>query len=262
MHSLPNSIPVMPICVALFVSFMHQHGYAGSTIATYLSPISYVHKIQSLPDPIAHFLVQKALIGVRNLTRVSDIRLPITLPLLDRMCQCLPIVCGSPYNRCLYKAMFLLAFFGFLRVGEMCCTNGPTHNILSIGNIVILPIEGISITFTHYKHSKGKRHIIKVSSRGSINCPVKALQSYIYLRGQQPGPLFATASQLPVSRNAFTKILRDCINFLGMDSTFYKSHSFRIGAATYAAQCGMSDDRIRYMGRWASQAFIRYIRLG
>ena len=37
--------------------------------------------------------------------------------------------------------------------------------------------------------------------------------------------------------------------------------SFRIGAATYAAEQGISDTKIRHMGRWKSDAFKKYIRI-
>ncbi len=39
-----------------------------------------------------------------------------------------------------------------------------------------------------------------------------------------------------------------------------KGHSFRIGAATFAAERGFSDAQIRSMGRWQSDAFRKYIR--
>ena len=41
----------------------------------------------------------------------------------------------------------------------------------------------------------------------------------------------------------------------------YKGHSFRIGAASPAAECGYSETQIRLLGRWKSDAFKKYIRL-
>lgn len=41
----------------------------------------------------------------------------------------------------------------------------------------------------------------------------------------------------------------------------YKGHSFRIGAASHAADRGLSDAQIRALGRWKSNAFQRYIRV-
>jgi hypothetical protein len=39
------------------------------------------------------------------------------------------------------------------------------------------------------------------------------------------------------------------------------NNSFRIGAATHAAQMGKSDDEIMTMGRWKSDSYKRYIRI-
>ena len=38
------------------------------------------------------------------------------------------------------------------------------------------------------------------------------------------------------------------------------NHSFRIGAATWAAAKGFTDTQIRQLGRWKSNAFLNYIR--
>ena len=46
----------------------------------------------------------------------------------------------------------------------------------------------------------------------------------------------------------------------GLDPSRYKGHSFRIGAASYAADRGFSDAQIRMLGRWKSNAFLCYIR--
>jgi len=40
----------------------------------------------------------------------------------------------------------------------------------------------------------------------------------------------------------------------------FSSHSFRIGAATVAAQRGIPDHQIQLMGRWTSNAYQLYIR--
>lgn len=42
--------------------------------------------------------------------------------------------------------------------------------------------------------------------------------------------------------------------FANYDANTYKSHSFMIGAATTAHMLGLSDSKIRAMGRWHSRA--------
>ena len=66
---------------------------------------------------------------------------------------------------------------------------------------------------------------------------------------------------LPVRRGYFCAILARAIRLCGLNPNRYKGHSFRIGAASDAAEKGMSEAQIRVLGRWKSNAFMRYIRL-
>ena len=53
--------------------------------------------------------------------------------------------------------------------------------------------------------------------------------------------------------------VRQAIGALGLNSQNYAGHSFRIGAATAAAECGVEDSVIKALGRWKSSAFQVYI---
>ena len=54
--------------------------------------------------------------------------------------------------------------------------------------------------------------------------------------------------------------LQRCLAYCGLDTSRYKSHSFRIGGACHAADRGYSDGQIRALGRWKSDAFKVYLR--
>ena len=84
---------------------------------------------------------------------------------------------------------------------------------------------------------------------------------YLSLRGYKPGPLFMISHGHPVSRTTFTDQLSLALKFCGLNPARYKGHSFRIGAASHAADRGLSDTQIRVLGRWPSNAFHRYIRV-
>ena len=70
-----------------------------------------------------------------------------------------------------------------------------------------------------------------------------------------------TQARQPVSRKAFADLLALVFRHFGLPLGKYKSHSFRIGAASMAAEQGLSDAQIRLMGRWKSNAFKKYIRI-
>ena len=87
------------------------------------------------------------------------------------------------------------------------------------------------------------------------------LSRFLKVRGPFKGPLFPFANASPVTRNYLCQYLGKTLQWPGLDPTKYKSHSFRIGAATTAADMGMSETQIQLMGRWKSTAFRRYIRI-
>ena len=58
----------------------------------------------------------------------------------------------------------------------------------------------------------------------------------------------------------FVESMRTALTQAGYKAKDYAGHSFRIGAATTAAQRGIQDSLIKTLGRWESSAYTRYIR--
>ena len=63
------------------------------------------------PDPTKSFLIQKLLTALSR--QRADVRLPITRPVLHELLRSLRQTNSLAFQRCLYSAMFLLAFYGF-----------------------------------------------------------------------------------------------------------------------------------------------------
>ena len=122
-------------------------------------------------------------------------------------------------------------------------------------------LAAFKLTFGNFKHSYNERPFSVVVSRHPHSCPVDLLSKYLTLRGSGPGPIFISLDGLPVSRSNFSQRLSMAIQLCGLAPSRYKGHSFRIGAASHAADRGLSDAQIRALGRWKSNAFLRYIRV-
>jgi hypothetical protein len=254
-----DSLPLNHFHVAQFISYLRLLGMAPNTIISYISAIGYVHKIKGVTDPTSTTLVQKLICATVRVNPKNDNRLPITDILLIRMVQSLNSVISVPYYRALFRAMFAVAFFGLMRIGEITKTN-QGQNVLQLGQVKISK-DKVVITITKFKHNNGNPMDILLGAHDQKDiCPVKAIHQYLSFRGGHVGPLFCFPDGNPVTREFFVKRLTACVKFCGMDAARYKTHSFRIGSASYYASMGYSDSQIRILGRWKSDAFKRYIR--
>ena len=59
--------------------------YSSSSVTTYISAISYVHKLAGVADPTEAPLIIQILKRYRKLTPITDVRLPIILPVLRNL---------------------------------------------------------------------------------------------------------------------------------------------------------------------------------
>ncbi|VDI80146.1 Hypothetical predicted protein [Mytilus galloprovincialis] len=259
--------PSTSIMIAHFISFLFLKNYQPSTIASYISAISFVHKLNFWSDPTDSFFIKKIIKGAQNLRSSSDNRLPITKEILSKLVAAIPVVVQSPYNQILLRAMMSLAFYCFLRIGEMAVkSESRKNNVIQLSDLNIEFENKVSkrmtVTMRNYKHSDMQPKTISIDKNTSnIACPVMAMSSYLNLVKHNSGPLFQFPCGTPVSYAFFSASLKAVLNFVGLNTQLYKGHSFRIGAATSAAAKGVSLEVIQQMGRWKSNAVKNYIRL-
>ena len=92
-------------------------------------------------------------------------------------------------------------------------------------------------------------------------CPVASMAAFLVRRGSRQGPLFQFENGQFLTRQRFVSKVQAALQKAGIDPSRYQGHSFRIGAATTAAERGFEDSLIKTLGRWDSTAYMRYIRI-
>ena len=164
----------------------------------------------------------------------------------------------------LFKSVFSLAFHVIFRVGELtvgskCAKNHTvTVNNVSVNNGMLEIYLATSKT-----DQFGSGTILQICPQENQKvCPVFALLNYMKVRPLVECLLFCHFDGRPLSKYQFSALLKKSLAVLGLAEANFKSHSFRIGMATTLAMEGMSDENIKFLGRWKSNSsYLRYIRI-
>ncbi|KAL5510124.1 hypothetical protein EMCRGX_G005615 [Ephydatia muelleri] len=150
------------------------------------------------------------------------------------------------------------------KISEMQQLEYITKGFRSYGDVKIDAIRNPSYIEVTIKASKTDpfRKGVKVylGVTGVTLCPVASILSYMVSRGSRTGPFFSFSDQRPLTRDRLVKEVCQAMRTSGIDDKLYSGHSFRIGAATTAASCGLQDSLIKTLGRWESAAYTIYIR--
>ncbi len=193
-------------------------------------------------------------------------RLPITTDILHKLHSFFESR-GQQVDSFMLWAAICTCFFGFMRSGEMTVPSESafdpsTH--LCFGDVSVDDIAAPGIVKLRLKASKTdpfrKGVEIVLGRTHTALCPVTALLSYLAIRGNRPGFLFLFEDDRPLTKAHFILKVREALSHLGIDSSRYAGHSFRIGAATAAGAQGIDDSVIQMLGRWKSSAYQRYIQ--
>ena len=248
------------------MAFLAASNITYGPVRSYLSAVRHFHIMNNLPDPsLSSFpRLEYVLKGLRckSVLRPRPKRLPITPELLRRIHA---VWSSRPLaeDEFMLWAAFCLGFFGFLRAGEFTCPSQAalSSEMLVVGDVVIDSHENPSHMMIRLKRSKtdpfGAGFTLHFGRTDDKICPISAMLSY---RPPEPGFLFLFRDGTPLSRARLCHELRLALMTAGVDTTGYSGHSFRIGAATTAAQVGLTDSFIQTLGRWKSAAFLEYIR--
>ena len=162
-----------------------------------------------------------------------------------------------------------IAFFGFFRMGELTVPSqtafDPTIH-LTFSDIAVdsmVDTQSIRVTIKQSKTDQFKKgaQVFVGRTGDKVLCPVSAVLAYLAVRQGGEGPLFYFASGTYLTKEKFIKPVREALNTLGYLSDKFAGHSFRIGAATTAAEAGIDEATIKALGRWRSDAYQTYVRI-
>ena len=266
-----SPFPVAERTLSLFLASLYSEGLSGNTAKTYLAGIRYTQIAMGLGDPKISEMQQLEYIikGFRKLSGgKARPRLPITPPILEKLRKYWASSSElERHDSTMLWAASCMCFFGFLRTGEVVVPSDSGYDPavhLSYGDVKVDRIRSpsyIEVTIKASKTDPFRKGVnVYLGATGVALCPVASILSYMVSRGSRPGPFFTFSDQRPLTRDRLVKEVRQAMRASGIDDRLYSGHSFRIGAATTAASCGLQDSIIKTLGRWESAAYTIYIR--
>ena len=268
-----KAVPASETVLCHFVSYLAEQKLKHKTIKVYLSAIRFLHISEGAGDPFHPSLdrLQYTLRGIKRVEAYSKTerreRLPIS-PNILRKVKAVWEASGSDPDIVMLWAACCLAFFGFLRIGEMTVPGDTAYDPsahLSRSDIAVDNPSTPAVIRVTIKQSKTdpfrKGVDLFLGKTASDLCPVAAMLNYLVVRGPVEGPLFRFRDGRPLTRQRFVGAVREALAKAGINQDKYSGHSFRIGAATTAASKGLEDSMIKTLGRWRSLAYLQYVQI-
>ena len=206
--------------------------------------------------------------GAKNKAHRPDIRCPITPSILLKLMNGAEFGCTNKYETIMFQCCFHLAFCCFLRVSEFCVpskrNNQDWNRVIALSDIHITDDGELQLNIRMSKtdqSGKGTLLCLKKSTT-SQTCVVSRMERYLEIRPPGDGPLFKHYDHLPLSKYEFSAVLRRLLLHAGIKENI-KTHSFRIGAASWCYANNIPDSQIKDMGCWSqsSNSHKLYIRL-
>ena len=269
LYSVSYPYPVSENILVRFASYLYTDGMKAGTIKSYLAAVRHAQISLGLGDPRMCEMPRLEYIirGIKRCTRQQTrTRLPIT-PALMKNLRNFWRANRNDRDYAMLWAAACMCFFGFMRAGELVVPSDigfdPSYH-LAFGDVLVDSRTAPSYLVVKLKVSKTDPfrqgvHIYLGRTDGEL-CPVGAILSYMVKRGTEDGSLFSFGDGRLLTRDRFVAAVREALVASGVNPSHYAGHSFRIGAATTAAGCGLQDSLIKTLGRWESSAYTLYIR--
>ena len=257
-----------PLIIVAYLQFLETNKFSPSAMANHISAIKaklslYGISVAMFQDPRIKYF-HKAMILHQpfkaQLKKIIDID---TLHLIVR-------ICDSMYMGQVFKAVYTLAYFSFLRLSNLVphttAQYSPLYHLARADIIFANPGIQVLIKWSKTMQTRNVVKILKIPNLGSNPlCPVKAIKNLLDITpGSNNQPLFqykTTKGWAPLTDTQVRKNFHLILTKLNLANSNLTFHAFRRSGATYAFNSNVELQHIQSHGTWTSECVWRYITL-
>ena len=254
--------------IVLYLEYLAQNNLKACSLRNHIAVLK--HFFALFDWPVQALTSRKVQLMVKSVQMNAQLQIKVkgvfTVKLLRKLIQ----QTDKYHNGCVFKALFLVAFYGFFRLASLLPpaaamfdkTRFPVIGDLIWGN----PGVHLIVTCAKNMHTSGQYQVVQlpIIQDGDL-CAVIALRTMVKYLGKlsKDSPLFQikTKSGLglltaPKARS-FLKLM---VAGIGLSPAHYTFHSFRRSGASFAFDNNVELAAIKQHGNWRSEAVWTYLQ--
>jgi site-specific recombinase XerD len=249
-----SALPATAESVAAFLACEVDRGIKPSTIGRRVAAIRYAHKLAGHPVPTDDERVKATVRGIRRALGTAPRK---KTPAVAEMIISMAIGTGDGLKGIRDRALLLLGFAGAFRRSELIALDCEDIEESE---------TGLKITIRRSKTDQEGAGATIAIVRGSIACPVEAVQAWRAAAGITAGPLFRSIRKggkvgERLTAQSVADVVKAHAENVGLDPALFAGHSLRAGFLTSAAKRGASIFKMMDQSRHKSVDTLRgYVR--
>ena len=255
------TLPSEPNIVSLYLTNLSTKDVKLSTIKRRLVSIGVIHKMKGHYLDTKHPIIIENLMGIkRRKGTIQKGKKPILINNIKKIIDVINTQKIDDIKKLRDKSIILIGFSGGFRRNEIVS--------LDIEDLEFV-FEGLKITVKRSKTDQFGEGMVKGLPffENKIYCPVTTVRRWLNISKIKEGPLFrrfVKGSKLSSNRltdQSVALIIKQYLNYAGINSSNYSGHSLRSGFATSAAEAGAEERSIMAMtGHKSPEMVRRYIK--
>ena len=252
--------------IMVFIEYLHQNHISHKVISAYLSSVRSMATLYNLPlHPFSHPAITRLLRSISLTSHFAPTpRGVFDIPTLYNI----SMSCDTRDDPHLYRAIFLVAFYGILRMSNIAPHSSKNfsqhHHFLRQDVIFGPPGAHLILKWTKTMQDRKAHHIIQLPTiSNKYLCPVQALTALLKSRDLPPqAPLFASINppHPPIIDTHIRDALRAILLLRNISPVSHGFHTFRRSGATFAFDHSVPLQNIMSHGLWKSSAVWTYLQ--
>ena len=263
---LNAACPTLAVLMA-YLEYLVKNSVSVNMIANHISALKAQFIIYGLPFQLLEHPEIKYFVKSLKINRPFS---PVTRTImsLDKLTALIHQCSFIPFG-CVFKSIFLIAFFRFFRISNLAphsLTSFDATRHLTMRDITVSShFMQIKVKWSKTLQTRDKFHVVTLPRLpGSVLCPVKALKKVLKLYHPDPdSPLFQMKTihgWVVITDSKIRKVLSRLIIKLGLPPGHFTFHTFRRSGATLAFNSHVPIQKIKHHGSWTSDCVWRYIQ--